>query len=125
MFKNLLLFVFSTSVLLTFANDSTYVARQTAYINSNLQNNSGNTITLQAFNNLPIDSLELHDILDNLTTKLNPDFDIVELVRVLFYSDSLYDDEILPVLTQIPFWLNEGDTLRNYWTENHMIMWMS
>lgn len=125
MFKNICLFSFLIITIHTFGNDSIYLARQEAYINTSLQNNSGKKLTLQAFNNVAIDSIQLHDILADLPTKFNPDFEIVELVRVLFYSDSLYDDQILPVLSQIPYWINSSDTVRNYWTENHMIMWMS
>ncbi len=108
-----------------FANDSTYIERQIAYVDAALQNDGGNKMTLQAFRDEPLDAEALESLLSVLPNKYDPDFQIVELIRVLFYADGLYDDDILPVLEEIPMWLNKGDTLRNYWTENHMIMWMS
>ena len=123
--KILFLFLFCFSCLLAFGNDSTYVERQTAYVEAALLNDTGNKKTLQAYRDLPIDPVELEELLSDLPTKYDPDFQIVELVRVLFYSDGMYDEDILPVLAEIPFWLNASDTTRNYWTENHMIMWMS
>jgi len=123
--KNLFLLLLCLSALFALANDTTYVERQIAYVDTALLSNTGNKITLQAYRGLPIDTAALKELLAVLPTKYDPDFQIVELVRVLFYSDGLYDDDILPVLAKIPFWLNDGDTIRNYWTENHMIMWMS
>ena len=112
------------NTLSAFGNDSTYVERQMAYIETALQSSTGNKMTLQAYNGLPIDEVALEELLAILPTKFDPDFQIVELLRLLFYSDGQYDDAILPVLDQIPMWLNDGDVTRNYWTENHMIMWM-
>ncbi len=123
--KKLLLLLLCLNGLFAFGNDSTYVERQNAYVNTTLQDNGGNKLTLQAYSGLAVDSVKLAELLSVLPTKYDPDFQIVELVRVLFYSDGLYDEDILPVLSEIPFWLNDGDTTRNYWTENHMIMWMS
>ena len=123
--KKILLLLLCLNGLFVFANDSTYVERQTAYVDAALANSGGNKMTLQAHRGVPVDSVKLEELLSILPTKPDPDFQIVELVRVLFYSDGLYDDDILPVLTEMPFWLNKGDTIRNYWTENHMIMWMS
>lgn len=53
------------------------------------------------------------------------DFDIVKLVRVLFFSNGAYDSLIVPALNQFPYWVRKGDTLHGFWSENHMIMWMS
>lgn len=121
----LVLVILCVNGLIAFGNDNTYVERQKAYVDIALQSNTGHKLTLQAYRGLPIDPAELDEILSDLPTKYNSDFQIVELVRVLFYSNGLYDDDILPVLAEIPFWLSAGDTIRNYWTENHMIMWMS
>lgn len=125
MLKNLILFLLCLNGLLVFGNNIDYLERQTAYIDAGLLSNTGNKMTLQAYSDLAIDPIQLQELLDDLPTKYDPDFQIVELMRVLFYSDGLYDDDILPVLEDIPFWLNDNDTIRNYWTENHMIMWMS
>jgi hypothetical protein len=125
MIKNLFLFVFCMSSLFAFGNDSIYVARQNAYVDSTLNDNSEDRFSLLAYRNLPIDSLILDSLLTALPSRFTQDFLIVELVRVLFYSNNLYDDRILAVLDTIPFWINDGDITRNYWSENHMIMWMS
>ena len=123
--KNLFLLILCLNYLFAFGNDSTYVARQTSYIDTTLQSNTGNKLCLQAFRDLPIDSIELDTLLSKLPLRFTQDFQIVELIRVLFYSDSLYNNRILSVLDTIPFWINNGDITRNYWSENHMIMWMS
>ncbi|MGK0389546.1 MAG: hypothetical protein ACI94Y_002289 [Maribacter sp.] len=125
MIKNIVLLLLCLNSLIAFGNDIDYVERQEAYVDAALLSSTGNKITLQAYNDLPIDPVQLGEVLSNLPTKYDSDFQIVELIRVLFYSDGLYDDDILPVLDDIPFWLNEGDTTRTYWSENHMIMWMS
>jgi hypothetical protein len=46
-------------------------------------------------------------------------------MRVLCLSNGLYSDSLLPHMLSVPYWVNYGDTLRGYWSENHMIMWMS
>lgn len=125
MAKYLFLIWFCFTALFVFGNDSTYVERQLEYVDAALLNSSGNKLTLQAYRGLPIDSEELDDLLSIIPTKYDPDFQIVELVRILFYLDGLYDDDILPVIKDMPIWFNAGDTIRNYWTENHMCMWMS
>lgn len=125
MIKNLLLLACCLAGLMSFANDSTYLARQNTYIDTSLMNNQGNKLCLQAFRNVPIDSLALDSFLAVLPQRSTQDFQIVELIRVLFFSDSLYDDRILSVLDTLPFWINNGDVTRNFWSENHMIMWMS
>ena len=48
MIKNLILFIFLFNSSLLLANDSTYVNRQTAYIDTTLQSNKGDKLTLQA-----------------------------------------------------------------------------
>ncbi len=123
--KTLILFLGCLNAVLVWGNNEAYVERQMAYVDVALENNSGNVRTLQAYRGMPLDAENLEELLAVLPTKYDPDFQIVELVRVLFYSDGLYDEDILPVLDGMPFWLNPGDTTRNYWTENHMIMWMS
>lgn len=52
------------------------------------------------------------------------DFAIIELVRIMILS-GMYNDTILPVIELIPFWMNKGESVRCYWSENHMAMWMS
>lgn len=107
------------------ANNATYLQRQSDYIDSMLQKPTGRKLILQAFKGLPLDSAQLDNLVGVVPTKTTSDFDIIELVRILFLSNGAYDSKILPTLNAIPFWMNKGDTTRNYWSENHMIMWSS
>ena len=122
LFMFLLLSMFANS---SFANDPVYEQRRTDYINHSLANFSRHTITIQAYMGVPVDSATLHQMVGNIAQKSTADFDIVQLVRILCLSSGQYDSIILPALDSIPFWLTKGDTLRGYWSENHMIQWMS
>lgn len=106
-------------------NNAAYVQRQTDYRATSLTNFDGDAITIQAYEGLPVDTNVLNSLLANLPNKGTADFDVVKLVRVLMLSNGQYDSKILPVLQALPFWVNKGDTLRGYWSENHMIQWMS
>ena len=114
-----------TAITSATANDTTYVQRQAAYRATALANFSGDAITIQAYEGLPVDLTALNALVSTLPTKSTVDFDIVKLVRVLQLTNGEYDTLILPPLLALPFWINYGDTLRGYWSENHMIQWMS
>ncbi|MFN8322986.1 MAG: T9SS type A sorting domain-containing protein [Chitinophagales bacterium] len=125
------LHVFITSVIfLTFftqsvsANNPTYDQRREEYIDSSLNNTSGTKLILQAYRGLPLDTVELNSTLNSISTGETSDFDIIELIRILYLTNGTYDSKILPVLYSVPYWINYGDLIRNYWSENHMIMWM-
>jgi hypothetical protein len=106
-------------------NSVAYEQRRTAYINTALSNFNGDAITIQAYQGVPVNLPSLYALTSTITTKSTVDFDIVKLVRVLCLSSGQYDTIILPALNSIPFWLTKSDTLRGYWSENHMIQWMS
>ncbi len=121
-----LLFWFSLVTNLSIkANNPEYEARRTAYIDNALVNQSNDVICIQAYKNLPVDQQKLATILTELTANLTADFDIVKLIRILCLSNGQYDSIILPVLRPIPFWLEANEDTKQYWSENHMIMWMS
>jgi hypothetical protein len=107
------------------ANNANYEQRRTDYIDSMLAANGGQKLILQAYQNAPLDTVAFHAKLNSILTGQTSDFDIIEMVRILYFSNGAYDAEILPVLNSVPYWINNGDTTRNYWSENHMIMWMS
>lgn len=107
------------------ANNAIYEQRKNDYIDSSLIATSGHKMIFQAFRNVPVDSAQLTTMLNNIATKTTSDFDIIQLIRILYLSNGQYDSAILPVLNNIPYWVNYNDTIRNYWSENHMIMWMS
>ncbi len=114
---------FSTGL---YANDpADYEARREAFIQTALNNFNGDAITLQAYKGLPVDQPTLTNLLADVQTNTVADFGIVKLIRVLFLAPGTYDSQILPVLQNIPFWLTPNEPNKVYWSENHMIMWMS
>jgi hypothetical protein len=109
---------------LVYANNAAYEQRRNALIDSTLQNSGGNGITLilQAYRNLPLDTAALNA---RLVGAPGDDFSIIQWVRLLCLSNGSYNSQILPPLFSVPYWINYGDTTHGYWSENHMIMWMS
>lgn len=124
-FRLWLLMFWCGSSLPAFANDPAYLQRQSDYIATALGNFDSDAITIQAHQNVPLDSVTLNNMLNGIATGTTSDFTIVKLIRILFFTNGAYDAEILPVLNSVPYWINKDDTVRNYWSENHMIMWMS
>lgn len=120
-------FLLCSSFLLTSvkAINPEYEARRTAYINYALNNVNSDALSIQAANGVPVNQQELTDILNNVSTRSTADFDIIKLVRILMFSHGEYDSQILPVLAPLPFWLEANENNREYWSENHMIMWMA
>lgn len=118
-------FIFLSLTQLLFADNTDYEQRKTDYINQSLANFSSDAIVLQAYNGQPLDTAYLNELLTGISSNTTADFDIVKLVRILYLTNGEYDNEILPVLYSLPFWINKSDTTRNYWSENHMIMWLS
>jgi len=107
------------------ANPVDYENRRTALVDSALVYFNDNAIALQAYRGLPVNQSTLTSYLDGLRTGQNADFQVVQLIRVLELSNGEYDQQILPVLDSVPFWLTSNETKREYWSENHMILWMS
>jgi hypothetical protein len=110
---------------LLYSQNPAFEQRRVTYNNIALNNINDNSILIQAYKNLPVDVNILNTILNNIAIKSTSDFDIVKLIRVLFLSNGTYDSMILPILQPIPFWLEKNEDSREYWSENHMIMWMS
>ena len=106
------------------ANNATYEQRKLDYADSALASGTGARIVLQAYKDVTVDSTLLANKLAKISTGETSDFDIIELVRICYLSTGAYDAQILPVLNSVPYWINKGDTVRNYWSENHSIMWM-
>ena len=107
------------------SNYASYTQRQANYIDTALAHFGRDAITIQAYMGVPVDTPTLNYLLNGLTSSVTPDFDIVQLLRVLLFQDSAYHNKILPVLLEVPYWINYGDTTRVFWSENHMSMWMS
>lgn len=100
-----------------------FETRKTQHRTNALQNLSINTIPIEVFEGSTFDTDRL--LLGTLASKSTVDFDITRLVRILFLSNGEYDSIINYTLEDIPFWITPNDTLRGYWSENHMLMWMS
>lgn len=105
--------------------DPGFETRRTAYINTALGNMNNDGLVIQAYKGLPVDPVLLNNILNSVATNQTSDFDVVKLIRILELSHGEYDSLILPVLRPIPFWLEKDETVREYWSENHMMQWMS
>lgn len=106
-------------------NPPDYEQRRNVLIDTALANLNEDAICIQAYKGLTVDQQALNSIYNEMLTRSTIDFKIVKLVRVLFLGNGAYDSQILPELNKVPYWYNYSDTLRGYWSENHMIQWMS
>ncbi|MBI1288212.1 MAG: T9SS type A sorting domain-containing protein [Flavobacteriales bacterium] len=129
MFKHIIIPFFAVATIVAvstqMANGQTFEDRRQQYIDSALTNFNGDAITIQAYEGVTVDQGELDSIYSALQTRSTSDFTIVKLIRVMMLSNGAYDSQIIPPLNSVPYWINYEDTVRNYWSENHMIMWMS
>ena len=122
-----LAFLLCSSFVITPANaiNPEFEARRTAYIDHALNNVNADALSIQAARGIPVNQSELSTILANVSSRSTADFDIIKLIRILMFSHGEYDSQILPVLAPLPFWLEANEDNREYWSENHMIMWMA
>ncbi len=124
-----ILLAFNSATSFLYANNPVYENRRLAYIDSSLAHFSDHAIVLQAYKNQPLNQSALDGMTVGITTHGTVDFDLVKLVRILFLtnaqSNTTYNSQILTAVNSLPYWINYGDTLRGYWSENHMIQWMS
>ena len=97
------------------AQDPQFEQRRSNYISSAIANPGGGEMVLQSYAGVPVNLAILNQTLNNISTGVTADFDIIELIRIMCQSPGQYDTLILPVLNQIPFWVNDNDTVRNYW----------
>jgi hypothetical protein len=112
-------------LLSSIGNCQSFEDRRTQYRDSALANPSNHRITIQAYEGATVDQQTLDDIYAQMQTRSTIDFAIVQLVRVMMLSNGAFDPEMIPFLNSVPYWINHSDTTRGYWSENHMIMWMS
>lgn len=119
------LFIAAVGFLAPVANAQTFEVRRAQYIDSALANPTNHAITIQAYEGVTVDQQTLDEIYAEIQTRSTIDFAIVQLIRVMMLSNGDFDAEMIPVLNSVPYWINHSDTIRGYWSENHMIMWMS
>jgi hypothetical protein len=106
-------------------NSPAFEQRRTNYIDTAMAHFSNDALPIQAYLGLPLDTAQLNFTLNDIRTDGDADFRIVQAVRVLFFTHGVYDSAILSSLNYVPYWINKGDTSHVYWSENHMMMWMS
>ena len=106
-------------------NSPAYEARRQAYIDTALRYGGSSAMPIQAYMGVPIDTAALRVIMANVTTGETNDFEFEQLVRILYLAPGTYDTIIVPTLRRVKYWINSGDTLDCYWSENHMAQWMS
>ncbi len=117
----LVLFLSSPTWLLA----QTFEDRRQQYIDSALTNLGSEAMIIQAYEGQAVTQAYLDGIFNVMTTRSTIDFAIVQLVRVMMLANGAYDSQIIPQLNLVPYWINYGDTTRGFWSENHMVMWMS
>jgi hypothetical protein len=118
----------SLAVAMCFSADVSaqdYAQRKQQHLQNAMANVNAHTNVILAHEGQPLIQSYLDDVYAVMLTKSTIDFDIVRLVRAMFLSGGDYDAQMLPNLNLVPYWVNYGDTVRGYWSENHMIMWMS
>lgn len=119
------LFLACSCISTTSAFSQSFELRRAQYIDSALANPNNHAVTIQAYEGVAVDQQTLDEIYAEIQTRSTIDFAIVQLIRVMMLSNGAFDTEMIPVLNSVPYWINHSDTVRGYWSENHMIMWMS
>ncbi len=116
---------------------STYNDRKELYIQKNVNNKDYYALLLQAFKN---DTLN-NDLLTNalkhyndeiVKTKDNSDFDLIFFIRLLYLlknnNHTSYETFFLTISDLFKhecFWLTKNEKAKCYWSENHMICYLS
>src|ERR1017187_8496154 len=90
--SSFMLLMFCNNTLV--ANDSIYEQRRLAYIDTALAHFNQHAMPLQAYKGVPVDQATLNAILAQLGTDGTADFDIVQLVRILYFANGVYDSAI-------------------------------
>lgn len=118
-------------ILLLYSIESTsqnnFKSRKEIFIENVIDNNELSSLVLKAYKDIPISSQEITPYLTDLEKDKTVDFKITELIRILFLSNGEVQNKITNAIKPIPFWIdnNTSKNDRQYWSENHMIMWMS
>jgi hypothetical protein len=99
-----------------------FEARQAAHLQAT--KDSGDMIVSAALD--ISNQTALDQLIENYQTSDKADFTLIKLVRILFLNDT-YDSQITTAIRNaaIPSRLQNGEERDIYWSENHMIMWMS
>lgn len=112
------------SAKLNFSEEE-YQQRIAEYRETALSNFNRQTIPIQAFLGEKVDQNTIDDIFGRISTNGEFDFNLVQLVRIMYFDPGKYEDQFLPVIQSIPLWLGPNEKTRVYWSENHITMWLS
>ncbi|MCO5234348.1 MAG: T9SS type A sorting domain-containing protein [Chitinophagales bacterium] len=106
-------------------NQEAYNNRLKEYQENAIANFNSNSIPIQAYLNQAVDNATLNSIIENIPTNGEFDFNLVQLIRILFFTHGEYDTLILSAIDTIPLQLTPNERTRVYWSENHVMMWLS
>lgn len=98
-----------------------------------LENPNSDASPIFAYEGLSVKDTWLQSLLTSTLTKETGDFSLVKLVRTLYFAQShsqqvisaQMEDRLLQQLADLHYWQEYDEGLYCYWSENHLIMWMS
>jgi hypothetical protein len=102
-----------------------YDERRQSFIDSSLKNITVPSSIPQALNGIPIPQASINFYLNRMANSGEFDFDLIQLVRIFYFTNGEYEPVFLPGIISSPLWLTPNERLRVYWSENHTIMWSS
>jgi len=115
---------------------NTFDDRRRIYINRNKECFDVNSLVLKAYNN-ENNNPELlnkciHNYIDNKAAKKDNDFTMLLIMRLLYLTkqnclpeNEIIYNTILELFKEQQFWLFKNDTTECFWSENHMICYLS
>ena len=128
--RTILLFLttFFVYVQLSYSQDipfsqSVYDSRKQALYDSCIRNVNSNSAVVQAKLGLTVPKSTIDSYLDRMANSGEFDFDLIEIVRVFYFSNGEYEPQLLPGILAGANWLTPNELKRVYWSENHIIMW--
>ncbi len=116
---------------------STYNERKELYIQKNVNNKDYYALLLQASKNSNLNNDLFTNALNHyndeiLKTKDNSDFDLIFFIRLLYLLKNNQSSSFQSIFLTISdlfkderFWLTKNETAKCYWSENHMICYLS
>ena len=115
---------------------STFEERRQIYINNNKDCFNVNSLALKAYINEPINpellNISISTYTKNKEVKKDNDFGMILLIRILYLTkknnvkenQSLFNT-LLELFKDQQFWLSKNETTECFWSENHMICYLS
>jgi len=115
---------------------STFEARRRIYINNNKESFNVNSLALQAYDNEIMNPVLLNncinDYIKNKEAKKDNDFEMLLLIRILYLTKQntveqtqILSNTLFELFKEQQFWLSKNETSECFWSENHMICYLS